>query len=64
MLVWSGTRKGHKGGDDPEVLGGEVFSKKQEIVARHGKKSRRWLRIKSDGILSRRSYALEIERKD
>jgi hypothetical protein len=32
-------------GEGPEVLGGEVFSTRQETVLRHDKKSRRWLRI-------------------
>jgi hypothetical protein len=46
------------GGEGPEVLGGEMFSMRQETVARHGKKVRRWQRTESDGRLSRRLHAL------
>jgi hypothetical protein len=35
----------HAGGEGPEVLGGEVFSTRQETVIRHDKKSRHWPRI-------------------
>jgi hypothetical protein len=34
---------------------------RQKPVAIHGKKSRRWLKLESDGKLSRGRYALEIE---
>jgi hypothetical protein len=37
---------------------------RQEIVAKHVKKLRPWLSIESDGRLSRKPYALKIERKD
>jgi hypothetical protein len=60
---WSGIRKEHAGGEGAEALDGEVFSMRQESVARHGKKSRRWLRIVSDGRFSRKSYAFIIEQK-
>jgi hypothetical protein len=61
---WIGTHKGHAEGEGPEVLGGEVFSMRQKTVARHGKKSRHWQRIESNGRLLRRIYALKIEQKD
>jgi hypothetical protein len=63
LWLWLWTLKAHAGGKGPEVLGGEVFSVRRETVARHGKKLRRWLRIESDGRLSRRPCALKIERK-
>jgi hypothetical protein len=40
-----GTWKIHAGGEDSEVLSGELISMRRETFARHGKKSRRWLRI-------------------
>jgi hypothetical protein len=60
----SGTRKARAGGEIPEVLGGEVFSTRQEAVTRHGNKLTRWRRISSERRLSRMRYALKIERKD
>jgi hypothetical protein len=57
---WSGTGKGHAGGEGAEELGGEVLSVGQETVARRGKKLRRWLRIESNEWISRRPYAHKI----
>jgi hypothetical protein len=58
---WSGTRNGLAGGERPELLSREVFSRRQQTVGRHGKRLRRWLRILSNGSLSRWPYVLKTE---
>jgi hypothetical protein len=60
---WCGARRGHVGGEGPEIPG-EVFSMKQVTLASHDKKPKRQLRIGSNGRLLRRSYATKRERSE